>query len=155
MGADPEGRTVSEAEVRGLISLQIVIDSARAAGLEVASPIHPESGEALLVYGGDATAESPLWARRVRVRAFDSGLETAALAGPVSPGEVLALVEWGGLGEEESVFLLAGKGHREREVRARGVARVPCHAAAMADARARVVEVHARYGSSAVVGTGV
>ena len=95
--------------MRGVISLQIVIDSARAAGLEVASPLHSESGEVLLVYGGEATAESSLRARRVRVRAFDSGLETAAFAEPVSPGEVLALVEWGGFGEEDAVFLLAEK----------------------------------------------
>ena len=109
MGSDPPDGTLSEAEVRAVISLQLVIDSARAAGLEVASPIHSESGDGLLVYGGEARRSAPLRARRVRVRAFDSGLETTALAEPVSAGELLALVEWGGFGEGDAVFLLAAK----------------------------------------------
>lgn len=111
MGAYPEGATVSEAEVRSCISLQIVIDSVRAAALEVASPIAAGSGAVLLVYGGAATAASALRARRVQVRAFDSALEDLALAVRVAPGELLALVEWGGFGEEDAVFLL-----RERDI---------------------------------------
>lgn len=109
MGSNPPDGIISEAELREVISLQIVIDSARAAGLEVASPIAASSGAVLLVYGGAVTAESELRARRVRVRAFDSGLDETALAVPVSSGELMALVEWGGFGAEEAVFLLAAK----------------------------------------------
>ena len=62
------------------------------------------------MYGGERTAESPLRARRVRVLAFDSGIETYGARGrPVAPGELLALVEWGGLGEGDAVFVLAAK----------------------------------------------
>jgi hypothetical protein len=107
MGSDSPVGTLSEDELRQVISLQIVIDSARAACLEVASPVNGGEGRVLLVYGGEATAESPLRARRVRVRAFDSGLETAALAERVSSAELLALVEWGGFGEGDAVFVLA------------------------------------------------
>jgi hypothetical protein len=106
MGAGADERVISEAEVRAVISSQLVIDSARAAGLEVASPLDSGCGGVLLVYGGEA-AESPLRARRVEVRAFDSGLEDVALAVPVAPGELVALVEWGGLGEGDGVWLLA------------------------------------------------
>jgi hypothetical protein len=106
MGSDSPVGTLSEDELREVISLQIVIDSVRDAGLEVASPIPAECG-VLLVYGAAAVAELPLLARRVRVQAFDSGIETTALARPVWPGEVLALVEWGGLGEGDAVFLVA------------------------------------------------
>jgi hypothetical protein len=107
MGSDSPVGTLSEDEVRGLISLQIVIESAGDAGLEIASPIPAGSGDALLVYCAAGAAESPLLARRVRVRAFDSGLEAVALAEPALPGEVLALVEWDGLGEGDAVFLVA------------------------------------------------
>ena len=106
MGSHPPDGIVSEAEVREFISLQIVIDSARAAGLEVASPVHAGDGQGLLVYGREASDERALSARRVWVRAFDSGLETTALVGPVSAGELLALVEWGGFGEGDALFLL-------------------------------------------------
>jgi hypothetical protein len=109
MVSDSPVGTLSEAEVRGLISMQIVIESARDAGLEIASPIPAGPGEVLLVYAAAGAAESPLLARRVRVRAFDSGLEAVALAEPALPGEVLALVEWGGLGDGDAVFLLAEK----------------------------------------------
>jgi hypothetical protein len=100
---------LGEAEVRSCISLQIVIDAARAAELEVASPIAAGSHAVLLVYGGTVSAESALRARRVQVRAFDSDLEDVALAIPMAPGELLALVEWGGFGEGDAVFLLAAK----------------------------------------------
>ena len=109
MGVDPDAGVISEAEVRMVISTQLVIDSARAAGLEVASPIDADRGDRLLVYGGEAGDARPFNARRVEVRAFDSGLETMALADPTLPGDLLALVEWGGLGEDEAVFLLAAK----------------------------------------------
>jgi len=100
---------LGEAELREVISLQIVIDSARAAALEVASPLATGSHAVLLVCGGEATAESSLRARRVRVQAFDSGLEEVVFADPVSQGELLALVEWGGFGDGDAVFLLAAK----------------------------------------------
>jgi hypothetical protein len=106
MGAGADERVISGAEVRAVISSQLVIDSARAAGLEVASPLDSGCGGVLLMYGGEAT-ESPLRARRVQVRAFDSGLEDVALAVPVAPGELVALVEWGGVGEGDGVWLLA------------------------------------------------
>jgi len=106
MGAGADEGVLSEAEVRAVISTQLVIDSVRAAGLEVASPIAMDSGAVLLVYGGEA-AESPLRARRVEVRPFDSELEDARLAVPVTVGTLLALVEWGGLGEGDGVWLLA------------------------------------------------
>ena len=107
MGAATDEGTISEAEVRAVISTQLVIDSARVAGLEVASPFHSEGGDALVVYGGEANDESPLRARRVEVRAFDSGLEETALAAPVAGGTLVALVEWGGVGEGDGVLLLA------------------------------------------------
>jgi hypothetical protein len=107
MGAGADERVISEAEVRAVISSQLVIDSARAAGLEVASPLDSGCGGVLLVYGGEATAGRALFARRVEVRAFDSGLEETALAVPVVPGELVALVEWGSVGEGDGVLLLA------------------------------------------------
>ena len=55
MGSGPPDGTLGEDELRAVICLQIVIDSARAAGLEVASPIPSESGDCLLVYGGATT----------------------------------------------------------------------------------------------------
>ena len=107
MGADTAEGILSEVEVRAVVSMQLVIDSARAAGLEVASPLASGSGGVLLVYGGEATDEQPLCARPVAVRAFGSGPEGVALAVPVASGELVALVEWGGLGEGDGVLLLA------------------------------------------------
>ena len=107
MGPGTDEGTISEAELRAVISVQIVIDSARAAGLAVASPIAAGSGAVLLVYGAAVTVESTLRARPVAVRAFGSGPEGVALAVPVASGELVALVEWGGLGEGDGVLLLA------------------------------------------------
>ena len=107
MVAGTDERTASEAEVRAVISTHLVIDSARAAGLEVASLIDADRGDRLLVYGGEAGDARPFNARRVEVRAFDSGLDETALAVPLASGELVALVEWGGLGEGDGVLLLA------------------------------------------------
>ena len=108
MSTPCEAGTASDVEVRDLIARTLVQESAEAAGLEVASRASAGEGEELLVFGG-AVGTSGLLGRRVRVRCFDSGFGNTALADPIGPGDLVALVEWGGPEDADAVYLLGAR----------------------------------------------
>ena len=127
-GSESMEGMLGEDELREVISLQIVIDSVRAAGLEAASPLAAGSDAVLLVYGGEADGGV------VAARATGAGAGVRQRTRGCGPrgtggaGELLALVEWGGFGEGDAVFLLAAKDLEDMKSEGRDVERMPCWA---------------------------
>ena len=99
---------LSEADARALIGRCLVIESAKAAGLLVATPEGGAGEGRLLVASSVSRADGSLIARRVRVRVLEGNEPTQRLASPApEAGEWFAVVNWdlAALDAEDSVYL--------------------------------------------------
>jgi hypothetical protein len=103
-----EAPMLSEADARALIGRCLVIESAKAAGLLVATPQGGAGEGRLLVASPESRADGSLIARRVRVRVLEGNEPTQRLASPApEAGEWFAVVNWdrAALDAEDSIYL--------------------------------------------------
>lgn len=120
---DPRRHELGEGEVRALIARQLVIESARAAGLLVATPVGSAPDNVLLIAAGSASSGGLVPARVVRFLVAGAGDSDAQPARGAAEGQCLAIVDWpqAEVDGEDSVYLCRGTdldGHAEwREAR--------------------------------------
>ena len=106
---------VTDAEARAVVGRLLVIESAQAAGLLVASPVGAAAEGVLLVASRQPREDGTLACVLVRMRVL--GGDDAEQPGPIGSGEWLVVVDWEtpDCSDEERVYLVSGADVAARE----------------------------------------